>query len=178
MKTWVVSDYADNSLLKMMQNPTNISDEDVLNIEKFVILMYDRMSQVTSINNARLELFAAKNRTLENIPPTRASLVQHICRSALQASCWEQMFSAIQILPDPTSCGCEKSSDGVWCLEVSESLRIPIKCSCQKTFGCKKECKCAKDHLNAPHCVCVEVNANDYDIQLLPDLLNYMKHFL
>ena len=48
----------------MMQNPTNISDEDVLNIEKFVVLMYDRTSQVTSINNARLELFAAKNRTL------------------------------------------------------------------------------------------------------------------
>ena len=30
MKTWVASDYADNSLLKMMQNPTNISGEDVL----------------------------------------------------------------------------------------------------------------------------------------------------
>ena len=44
MKTWVVFDYADNSLLKMMQNPSNISDEDVLNIEKFVILMYDRTS--------------------------------------------------------------------------------------------------------------------------------------
>ena len=52
MKTWVVSDYADNSLLKMMQNAINISDEDVLNIERFVILMYDRTSQVTSINNA------------------------------------------------------------------------------------------------------------------------------
>ena len=82
MKTWVVPDYADNSLLKMMQNPTNISDEDVLNIVKFVILML-----AASINNARLELFAAKNRTLKNIPPTRASLIQHICRSALQANC-------------------------------------------------------------------------------------------
>ena len=66
MKTWIVSDYADNSLLKMIQNLTNISDKDVLNIENFVV-MYDRASQVTSINNARLELFAAKNRTLENI---------------------------------------------------------------------------------------------------------------
>ena len=125
------------------------------------MLMYDRTSQITSINNARLELLAAKNRTLENIPPTRASLIQHICRSALQANYWEQMFSAIQILQNPTSCGWEKSSDGAWqpkwsdLPEVSESLRILIKCGCQKTFGCKIACKCAKAHLKyTALCLC------------------------
>ena len=58
----------------MMQNPTNISDEDVLNIEKCAILMYSCTSKVTSINNTRLEPFAAKNRTLKNIPPTREGI--------------------------------------------------------------------------------------------------------
>ena len=158
-----------------MQNPTDISDGDVLSIEKFVIFMYDRTSQVTSINNARLELFATKNRTLENIPPTRVSLIQHICRSALQANCWEQMFPAIQILPDPTSCGWEISFNCAWqpkwndLPEVSESLRILIKCDCQNLLDARKHANVQRFTSSARHCVCVEVNANDYDIHLLQD---------
>ena len=39
-------------------------------------------------NAARRKLFAQVNRTIENIPPTKAALCQHILRSMIQASKW------------------------------------------------------------------------------------------
>ena len=43
-------------------------------IERFVILVYDRTSDVLEINKARKELFTKKSRSLENLPPTQAAL--------------------------------------------------------------------------------------------------------
>ena len=39
-------------------------------VEKFVVLMYDRTSECTTVNKARMDLFTRKGRTIEAIPPT------------------------------------------------------------------------------------------------------------
>ena len=52
-------------------------------IEKFVILMYDRASDVLEINEARKELFTKKSRSLENIPPTQAAVKEHTKRASI-----------------------------------------------------------------------------------------------
>ena len=41
--------------------------------ERFVILTYNITSSQTSVNSCRLELFANKNRQIENIPPTKSA---------------------------------------------------------------------------------------------------------
>ena len=50
-----------------------------------MVLMNDRTSSKTSVNDARKQLFAQKGRALDAIPPTRAALVEHAKRAAYQA---------------------------------------------------------------------------------------------
>ena len=60
-------------------------------LENFVVLMYDRSSTADGVDEARLDLFARKQRSYEAIPPTRAALIQHTKRAAYQAGCvWVQ----------------------------------------------------------------------------------------
>ena len=40
-------------------------------LERLTVLMYDKSSQLHSVNTARRELFSKKGRSLENIPPTQ-----------------------------------------------------------------------------------------------------------
>ena len=62
----------------------HISDEDAAVQKCFTILLYDRTSSLTNIDEARLELFTKKGRTMETLPPKKAALVQHIKRAVYQ----------------------------------------------------------------------------------------------
>ena len=46
-------------------------------VERFVVLLYDRSSNCETTNEARLELFTNKCRSIDDIPPTSAALFQH-----------------------------------------------------------------------------------------------------
>ncbi|KAK3746528.1 hypothetical protein QZH41_007370 [Actinostola sp. cb2023] len=67
-----------------MAIPDAIDDTCLAVIERFIILLYDRTSNLTEVNMARQYLFSKKSRNLENIPPTKEALLQHIKRSAFQ----------------------------------------------------------------------------------------------
>ena len=73
-----------------------ISDRTLEVIESFVVLVYSRTSDLSRANDARKQLFAQKSRSLENIPPTQAALVQHLKRACYQCNCWNMCLS-----PDP-----------------------------------------------------------------------------
>ena len=53
--------------------PEKVSDDDLQKLESFVVLMYDRSSAASCVNEARLDHFARKQRTYDAIPPTRAA---------------------------------------------------------------------------------------------------------
>ena len=76
-----------------------MSDSCMMQLERFVVLMYDRTSQCLEVNEARKQLFIQKSRTLENIPPTKATLEQHIKRATYQARCWSQALAQNPQLP-------------------------------------------------------------------------------
>ena len=59
-------------------------------LEQFVVLLYDRTSDLLQVNDARKQLFTQKSRSLENIPPTCAALKEHVKRASYQAYCWNQ----------------------------------------------------------------------------------------
>ena len=59
-------------------------------LERFVVLLYDRTSDIQQVNDARKQLFTQKSRSLENIPPTCATLKEHVKRASYQAYCWKQ----------------------------------------------------------------------------------------
>lgn len=63
---------------KLMQLKNERSDLSRSLLECLVVLMYDRTSNTMEVNEARKYLFTQKSRALENIPPRKAALEQHI----------------------------------------------------------------------------------------------------
>ena len=54
----------------------DISESSMSMLEQFVVLLYDRTSDLVRVNDARKWLFTQKSRSLENIPPTQAALIK------------------------------------------------------------------------------------------------------
>ena len=86
-KTWNIFPEATPVFSRLSQHPPTIEDDDMKILEKFVVLMYNRSSIADGVDEARLDLFARKQRPYEAIPPTRAALIQHIKHAAYQAGC-------------------------------------------------------------------------------------------
>ena len=64
---------------------SSVSRPDDLNaIERYVVLLYQRTSALSRVNEARKQLFA-QNRNMESIPPTLRALEQHVKRAVYQA---------------------------------------------------------------------------------------------
>ena len=50
-------------------------------LERFAVEMSNKTSHLESVDETRMEIFCHRNRTMENLPPTRAALFQHSLRS-------------------------------------------------------------------------------------------------
>ena len=77
-QTWAVCPEVSPIFSKLSQYPPTIEDADLDILEKFVVTMYDKHSNTTKVDEARLHLFARIQRSYDSIPPTSASLVQHV----------------------------------------------------------------------------------------------------
>jgi len=98
---------------KLSSTPTALEDEDLQIIEEFVVLMYDRSSSYKEVNEARLDLFARKQRAYDCIPPTKASLREHCKRAAFQAGhIWSQSLICSPVVPSPRNWGWQQSDSG------------------------------------------------------------------
>ena len=118
----------------------SLTNEDIMIVEQFVVIMYDRSSSTNKVNEARLDLFARKQRSYNAVPPSRAALIEHMKRSILQAGHnWGQALCRNQQLPSPSRWGW-KRDNGVW-IPYWTSL-APIAASCQELLkcGCKVSC--------------------------------------
>ena len=94
-----------NALLDLAHAPTEVTEQTMQVIERFVILLYDRTSTSTEVNQARKRLFA-KTSSVQRIPPTRAALEQHVKRAAFQGGhVWGQALSPDPVLPSPSAWG-------------------------------------------------------------------------
>ena len=58
--------------------PRETSYEAMELLKRLVVLMYDRTSEATKVNDAGRLLFTHKSQTLENIPPTHAAHQTHL----------------------------------------------------------------------------------------------------
>lgn len=81
-------------LQTLKSSPECITEECMAVLERFVVLLYDRTSNLTKVNEGRQELFCKKSRDLECIPPTNAALEQHVRRAVFQGGhVWVNTFS-------------------------------------------------------------------------------------
>ena len=136
--TWNAFPELTDALLKSTCAPSDILEDVMHTIERFVILLYDRTSTCTDIDKARRKLFAKKN-SVRQIPPTRAALEQHVKRATYQGGhIWGQLLLATPVLPFPTSWGWVKTEDGLyepnWTTlpEASKVCYELVSCKCKK----------------------------------------------
>ena len=124
--------------------------ESVENIERFVVLLYDRSSECLRVDAARKDLFTRKGQSIDNTPPSSSAIQQHIKRAAYQEDIvgdrllknyknhhhlvvgvggpWEPFWTALQ--------------------QASESCAELINCGCKSENGCRGRCKCVKAALS------------------------------
>ena len=79
--TWKVYPEAIDAFEEFPLMQIEISDKAMETLERFVVLLYDRTSDIMTVNDSRKYLFTQKTRSLENLPPTREVLKQHIKRA-------------------------------------------------------------------------------------------------
>lgn len=144
--------------LALSTGPAQITDEDVAVLERFTIPLYDRTSCMMNIDEARQQLFTTKGRAMDAIPPTRATLVQHIERTVYQGGhCWGKMFQVVVDMPSPGDWGWVDPQNWkpMWTTppEASTASRELLRCGCKK--ACAGRCKCYKAALKCTtlcHC--------------------------
>ena len=94
-QTWDVFDEVTETFSNLSQFPTEVTDTYLKTAERFVLLVYDRSSAATGVDEARLHMFARKQLPYDSIPPTQAVLREHATRAAYQVSViWGQSTCA------------------------------------------------------------------------------------
>ena len=95
MSVWLIFKDATGAQVETIDKK-QVSEELFAKLEIFNVLMYDRTSNVETVNEIRKVMFAQKNKQIENIPSSRAALEQHILRTIYQrAFVWRETTECI-----------------------------------------------------------------------------------
>ena len=157
-ETWKAFEEVTATFLALSCGPTGITEDQVTMLQCFTILLYNHTSSKVHIDEARKELFTIKGWAMDAIPPTRATLVQHIRRAVYQGGhCWGKMLQA--------AIGMPSVGDWVWVdpnnwrprwttlPEASAATRELTRCGCKK--GCTGHRKCKNAALQCTAlCLC------------------------
>lgn len=131
-----------------------VDNDDCMSIiERFVILLYNKTSDLTQINMARKQMFT-NGRQIDAIPPTHDALIQHTKRAIYQGGyIWMQSLQTYPTIPSPSLWGWTRQDENmmwqpIWTTlpEASKSCQELLKCGCKQR--CAGRCKCVKAKLN------------------------------
>ena len=136
--------------------PDEISDDEFELLEFFVVRSYSKTYNTKEVNEARQILFSRDNNVIENIPPTKGVLRQHVLRSVLQSRKWRQSFCKDFDGRDACQWGWQKVVNEMIPLwtdlpQASNEFRELVKCWCKKV--CTGRCKCLTSDRNAQNCI-------------------------
>lgn len=137
---WAVLPELTHTLLKVSSAPTEIPQELMATIERFVMLLFDRSSACTEADTARRKLFALRHNA-GSIPPTKAALEEHVKRSSTprRPRVGSRLVSRPALL-SPCKWGWSKTPEGdyepFWTCppDAGQSSYEPVACKCKK--GC------------------------------------------
>ena len=158
-KAWQAYPEATNAFYALCSKPSDVSTIVIEALERFVVLMYDRSTELKGVDEARRYLFCKKSREIENIPPTATALLEHTKRAAFQAGyIWGQCLDPKPFVPSPCDWGwqkCDQHWEIMWTTlsEASKACYELLCCKCKKI--CKGNCKCHKANLQCTSlCTC------------------------
>ena len=101
-----------DALVSLSDSPSLIPNKSFETIKRFVVLLFDRTSEHFEVNEARQTLFP-RRKGLENIPPTKEALHQHVRKATFQGGyVWGQCLETQQSLPSLTEWGWQEDNNG------------------------------------------------------------------
>ena len=101
-KSWLAFREVDECFEHLSTGDLDLNDNLFNKIQRFVVIMYDRVSPCATVNECRRVLYTKRNRAIENIPPTAHALLQHTKRAALQAHIWTDCLQSCAAKYEPT----------------------------------------------------------------------------
>ena len=151
-QTWNVCKEISTTSTKLSQCVTALDNADLQSLEKFVVVIYDRSSADTRVNDVRLNLFARKQRTYDAIPPTQSALKLHSKRAAYQGGIiWGQATLPRPVTKSPADWGWSRQND-TWKIHWTDIPSVAASCQELTRCGCRKNCcgrcKCLRSGLN------------------------------
>ena len=113
-----------------------LDSDSFLKLERLTVVLYDKTSSLSSVNETRKELFCQKNRAKKKLPPTQDALLQHVRRTLSQAGIWTTSTQSEPVVPSPQDFAWTKVAHSwvpVWAPmpDVSRVCRELIKCACK-----------------------------------------------
>ena len=160
---WKAMPEMTDAFIKATEMPGDFSMESPLMacFEKLTCREYSKTLDANQVNEARRELFTKVHRGLENIPPTKNALYQHVRRALYVAAfMYKRCMNKRMELPSPGDWGWEWNPRLlVWVPywtdleDASHGCHLLLSCGCQK--GCTARCKCSKSGIRCgPLCKC------------------------
>ena len=107
---------ATDALVYISSTPEEVPDNIMAVLEKLVVKMYaPSLTEVTSVNRARFEMFHYSGKDFDHLPPTQDALRLHVLRGAYTAGyLWSQALISTPTLPYPAFWGYQLCKDGSW----------------------------------------------------------------
>ena len=75
---WKTFPEVTDTFIALSNGPHAVTGEQMILLQRYVVLLYDRSSHCVTVNDARRWLFTKKSRTVEGMPRTEDALLQHI----------------------------------------------------------------------------------------------------
>ncbi|GFO12519.1 hypothetical protein PoB_003902400 [Plakobranchus ocellatus] len=157
---WKSFDEVTPAFSSLLTDPSTFNDDCMSVLEAYVVLLYDHTCTETTVDSARKNIFTTKDRSMDNIPPTKAALLQHTKRAIYQGGyVWGQALVRCPVIPSPNTHGWQKSGGQGWqpfwtlLPEAVAACSELFKCGCKK--GCPRQCKCVRTALKCTslcHC--------------------------
>ena len=100
---WKVFPEVTQSFVRLASPQSSISEEDLANIERYIVILYDRISEWLGVDLAQKIMFMTQAKPMDRLSPSSDALFQHIKRCAFQAGhLWDQSTLKEPKVPDPS----------------------------------------------------------------------------
>ncbi len=96
-QAWLANEEITETFAYLSSHPfeqLEIDSDHFWKIERLIVIIYNRTSHLSCVNEARKEIFCQKSHSIDRIPPTKDALLQHIRRALYQAGLWTTCMQA------------------------------------------------------------------------------------
>lgn len=150
----------------MLGQTWDLPAELFVQIEKITCALYTPGANTSNVNDARYNLFCAKNGEIEShqLPPCQDCLKKHVLRTNYQACIWKRSLERNPAIPSPVGMGWKLENESL-VVDWMDGRPAPDTVLALLACKCKRSC-------SLPTCVCLVNGLKCTDICTLKDCVN------